>query len=231
MAFCWFLVGAIGQRLPHWKSQSFSELARDATAEWNDRLTQPESLAVAKVSLHVDWSARARKPRKPAHSTARAIVDLVLCKNENRSAQDYLHLIAGLSQEPGLSRAEFALETMIYILHCLDVCVLKQCGNEYRTIFMDSAAGSLCDAFFESLDWVSKDNYKNWFAYVYQSRQIQYSQYKFPLANGPLEGTLFWEYGKYICSRIGAGSPAKITRTAVQATEWFGMAADLSRSL
>jgi hypothetical protein len=52
MAICWLLVGAIGQSLPHRKTQAFSELAGGSTSPPHDQvLSNEESFALAKAVM------------------------------------------------------------------------------------------------------------------------------------------------------------------------------------
>jgi len=52
MAICWFLVGVIGQSLPHRKAQAFPELAGGSTSAPHDRvLSHEESFALAKAVM------------------------------------------------------------------------------------------------------------------------------------------------------------------------------------
>lgn len=54
MAICWFLIGAIGQSLPHRKAQPFSELAGGSTSPSHDQvLSDEESFVLAKAVMRV----------------------------------------------------------------------------------------------------------------------------------------------------------------------------------
>lgn len=66
---------------------------------------------------------------------------------------------------------------------------------------------------------------------TFNKRQLKYSQYSLPTSEGPLAGTLFWEYGKHVCFGVGVVNPVYITTIAVQATTWFGMAAEVTKQL
>jgi hypothetical protein len=228
---CWLLIGAMGQALPHRRSQRVSQLASGAITAINGEPQLHGKFIAGETALPTDRSVIAGRPRLAADAAAKEVVHSLHGQNWMRSGQDYAQLVAGLETEPGLSRVEFTFETMLFVLYCLDVCIYKECGDEYRQSFMDAAAEFVCDTYFKSFDWVSSENYKGWFAHVYKARRMQYSQYKFPAAKQPLAGTLFWEFGKGVCSKLGVTNPARITMTACQATEWFGTAAELARTL
>jgi hypothetical protein len=110
---------------------------------------------------------RRSKPRQSAAAMGRAIVDAMLPEYRDGFDQDYANLIKNLNEDPNWSSAEFALEAMIYILHCLDICVFKRYGPEYRAAFMDAAVSRLCEAYLASELWMSDEDYRNWFAERY----------------------------------------------------------------
>ena len=64
---------------------------------------------------------RRSKPRQSAALMGRATVDAMLPEYRHGFDQDYANLIKNLNEDPNWSSAEFALEAMIYILHCLDI--------------------------------------------------------------------------------------------------------------
>jgi hypothetical protein len=74
-------------------------------------------------------------------------------------------------------------------------------------------------------------DFEAWLAETYRARQRHYSQYALPAKNKPLKGTLFWEYGKYICYSMGIVNPLSITKRASQAQSWFEMAVGIAKTL
>jgi hypothetical protein len=85
---------------------------------------------------------------------------------------------------------------------------------------MDAAVDHVCRSSFESFRRMSAEEYRSWFAVIYNSRKLQYSKYKLPTSNKPLVGTLFWKYGKHICFSIGVVNPGAVAGVACQATAW-----------
>lgn len=147
------------------------------------------------------------------------------------SQADYIAIIDGTNEQPLISLAEFQLESLIYVLHCLDICILKERGKEYRGEFMNAATEFACEVFGDSQPETFKAKFRMGFADLYNARQSAYSKYVLPAKNGPLKGTLFWEYSKHICFAIGVVNPLSITRVATLATGCFGKVAKVSKAL
>jgi hypothetical protein len=172
------------------------------------------------------FRSRRRNPRA-AYPLAKVVTEVLLRDNLAEFERDYSKL-TDKSRSTGWSFEAYHREVVTYILHCLDICILKEFGDDYRKAFMDSAVEFASTDLSRNVPSEARDAS---FADLYRSRQRMYSLCVLPAPKKPLKGTLFWEYGKHICSGVGVVNPVEITICASKGNAWFDMLASVAKDL
>lgn len=137
---------------------------------------------------------------------------------------DYELLEKGADGPLQISLPDLQMETLIFALHCLDRAMFAHWGAAYRTVFMDHAFGTACDAFAGVLEEDLREPFLELFDKQCQARQREYGTMKLlPADDGSLKGVLCWEYAKRICLTAGVHDPLALKAMFEGATEIFTM--------